>query len=366
MKKNWLYLFLTATAFCMASCSDNDDPQQPVNPEPEPEPEATTGAYVINTGNWNANNGSIMWYDMESGKAGNDLYEAANGRGIGDVQDLCVYGQKMYAICTTSAKVSVLDLKGKLIKELLLANAEGQPINPRYAVAHEGAVFFTAQDGTVSRLDTVSLDINAKVEVGPFPEAITEADGKLFVNISDMGKGHSVAVVDPQTMTKVKDIEVKLNPYTQAITGEDGYVYVVSNGNYAGDPKKDPSTWIYQTLQRIDPKTYEVKEMGNATYIANWGDKMYILYAEYYLPDTHCCKVLDLKTGKEEELLPLDELKKIANPGFIEADPVNGDFYIASQVYGELNEVYVFSADGKKKSQFTTGNYTTGLRFQTK
>ena len=74
-----------------------------------------------------------------------------------------------------------------------------------------------------------------------------------------------MAVVDAKSMTKLQDITVLLNPYTQCVTGDDGYVYVVSNGNYAGSESIPESQWIYQTMQRIDPDTYAVEEICNVT-----------------------------------------------------------------------------------------------------
>ena len=96
MKKNWLYSILMAIPLMsgLTACNNEDDP----NPNPNPEPTTTYGAYIVNTGNWGANDGSIQWFDMEKQTVSGDLYQAQNGKGIGDVQDLCVYGSKMYAI----------------------------------------------------------------------------------------------------------------------------------------------------------------------------------------------------------------------------------------------------------------------------
>lgn len=359
MKKNWLYLAFTTLplAAALTACDNNDDP----TPVPNPEPTTTLGAYIVNTGNYNANNGSIQWYDLTTQSASNDLYAAQNGQGIGDLQDLCVYGSKLYAISATSSKIEILEHNGKLIKRLPMTTAADQPMQPRYATAGDGCVFFTAYDGTVNKLDTLTQAVTGSVAVGAYPEALTYADGKLFVNISDYSKGNQVAVVDAASMTKLQDITVKLNPYTQCITGNDGYVYVVSNGNYAGSASVPEDQWVYQTLQRIDPNTYAVDSICNATYIANKGDKMYILYSEYYLPETKKCFVYDLKTNTSTTL-PID-LNDFTSPGFIAVDPITEDIYIGDQVWGALNTVHVYSKDGQAKTQFETGMYTTNMRF---
>lgn len=368
MKKNWFklaFLICLPLAAGLVSCDDENGPDVP---NPEPAPVSTAGAYIVNTGNWGANDGSLQWYDPATGAVSEDLYAEQNNKGIGDLQDLCVYGSKLYAISNTSSKVSILERNGKLVKELPL-QIGGQPIEPRYATAGEGCVFFTAYDGTVSRLDTLTQEITGKVEVGNHPEALAYADGKLFVNISGQpgdsygGSGNQVAVVDAKSMTKLTDIEVLLNPYTQSLTGEDGYVYMVSNGNYAGSSTMPEDQWVYQTLQRIDPATYEVEELCHASYIANVGNKMYILYSEYYLPESRRCYVYDLATGTETDL-PIS-IDSFSSPGFIAVDPVTEDIYIGDQSYSSLSTVYVFDKNGQPKDSFETGMYTTNIRFVT-
>ena len=218
-------------AFTACSDDDNNIPEPPATV-----PTETVGAYILNTGNWGGNDASIQYLDIEKGTVSADLYAAANNEGLGDLgQDLCLYGSKLYATVSGSSKIVIMDKNCKVIKSIPLTNAENQPINPRYMTAVDGNVYFTAYDGTVSRLDTLSMSITGSVEVGDHPEALTNANGKLYVNISGYGSGKTVAVIDLTTFTKTKDIETVLNPYTQCITGDDGYVYVVSNGNYAGD-----------------------------------------------------------------------------------------------------------------------------------
>lgn len=205
MKKNWLYCTLVVIPLMssLTACNNEDDP----NPNPNPEPTTTYGAYIVNTGNSGANDGSIQWFDMEKQTVSGDLYQAQNGKGIGDVQDLCVYGSKMYAIGSESSKIEILDLKGKLIKKLLLTTEDGKPKGPRYVTSGEGCVFFTATDGTVSRLDTLTQEITGMAQLGyQYPEGLTYANGKLYVNISNRANsgyiGQMVALVNPKSMEK--------------------------------------------------------------------------------------------------------------------------------------------------------------------
>lgn len=337
-----------------------------------PSPVVALGAYVLNTGNWGGNDASIQYLDFQTGKLSEDLYVAANGEGLGDLgQDLCVYGSKIYVTVSGSSKVVIMDRKCKVLKSIPVATEDGTPVEPRYMAACEGKVYFTAYDGTVSRIDTTSMAIDGKlnlIDAGAqtgydHPEAITSANGKLYVNISGYSKGKWLAVVDAASFTKLKDIEVMLNPYTQCITAEDGYVYFVSNGNYAGSPSLTPDQYIYGTMQRLDPETDQVEQVCRATYIANAGEKMYILYSEYYMPDVARAYVRDLKTGDEQEFMDMADLQS-ANG--LAVDPASGDVYVFDVPYGAASDVHVYGADGTYKRTFEAGMSTSKMVFVTK
>lgn len=382
MKKNLFRVALFAVALCgFTACEEEDkeeleqkiegitnpdgDGQESGGDGQESGASVTVGAYILNTGNWKENNASIQYLDKETGLLSEDLYAAANGgKSLGDLgQDLCLYGSKLYVTVSNSNKVVVMDKDCKVLKKIDTTNEAGLPISPRYMTAAGGNVYFTAYDGTVSRLDTASLDITGKVAVGDYPEAITNTKGKLFVNISGYGKENKVAVVDIATFTKERDIEVLLNPYTQCKVGADGFVYVVSNGNYAGKPNMDPADYIYGTMQRIDPATYEVTPVCNATYFANSGDKMYILYSEYYLQERNRAYVYDLKTGESSDFL---DISTLSSPNSIDIDPVNGDVYVTNAPYNATSDVYVYTKDGEQKAKFSAGYSTSKVLFVTK
>lgn len=390
MKMKWCKWAIMALALgCFTACSEDDDTVGDGGKPGEeadgngggangsdstavPSPVVALGAYVLNTGNWGGNDAGIQYLDFQTGELSEDLYASANGEGLGDLgQDLCVYGSKVYVTVSGSSKVVIMDRKCKVLKSIPVATEDGTPVEPRYMTACEGKVYFTAYDGTVSRIDTASMAIDGKlnlIDAGAqtgydHPEAITSANGKLYVNISGYSKGKWLAVVDAASFTKLKDIEVMLNPYTQCITAEDGYVYFVSNGNYAGSPSLTPDQYVYGTMQRLDPETDQVEQVCRATYIANAGEKMYILYSEYYMPDVARAYVRDLKTGEEQEFIDMADLQS-ANG--LAVDPASGDVYVFDAPYGAASDVHVYGADGTYKRTFEAGMSTSKMVFVTK
>lgn len=390
MKMKWCKWAIMALALgCFTACSEDDDTVGDGGKPGEetggngggangsgstavPSPVVALGAYVLNTGNWGGNDAGIQYLDFQIGELSEDLYAAANGERLGDLgQDLCVYGSKIYVTVSGSSKVVIMDRKCKVLNSISVATEDGTPVEPRYMTACEGKVYFTAYDGTVSRIDTASMAIDGKlnlIDAGAqtgydHPEAITSANGKLYVNISGYSKGKWLAVVDAASFTKLKDIEVMLNPYTQCITAEDGYVYFVSNGNYAGSPSLTPDQYIYGTMQRLDPETDQVEQVCRATYIANAGEKMYILYSEYYMPEVARAYVRDLKTGDEQEFMDMADLQS-ANG--LAVDPASGDVYVFDVPYGAASDVHVYGADGTYKRTFEAGMSTSKMVFVTK
>ena len=354
MKKYWYKTAMLVMALgAFTACNDDDEPKGPEGPIAP-----VNGAYVINTGNNKANNGTIQWYDRGQKTISTDLFAAANGAGIGDAQDLCIYGSKIYITCTSSAKIEVVNRADfTLIQTLNLSN-DGQSISPRYMAATGGNVYFTAYDGTVSRLDTTRLSITGKIEIGDHPEALTSANGKLYVNLSNYnadGTGKYVAVVDIATFKKTKNIEVLLNPYDVCTTGEDGKVYFISCGDFSGNP--------VQTLQCIDPQTDQVTEICPASKIAIKNNKIYLIYAEYYEDAApKSISVYDMNTKQTTQFANYSDF---SNPGNIVVDPATGDVIIIDQPFSVLNDIYVYGSDGVLKKKLETGYYTTNMRFVT-
>lgn len=353
MKKYWYKAVLMITAIgALTACSDDDEIPEGGNTTTVT---STLGTYIINTGDYGQNNGSVQWYDPEEQTVSNDLYAAANGKGIGDVQDLCAYGTKVYIACSSSAKIEVVNRKDfKIAQTINLANSEGQAIQPRYLTAAEGNVYFTAYDGTVSKIDTTSLSITSSIEVGDHPEALTAANGKLYINISGYGQGKTIAVVDIATFSKKKDLEVVLDPYDTCFTGDDGKVYFISCGDFGKT--------ISGTLQCIDPETDAVTTVIKASKAAIKDGKIYYISADYYSSDPGVIGVYDTDTKENKEFVAYDTF---STPQFIAVDPVSGEVYIGNYTYGVTNDIYVYSNEGTLKQKFETGHYTTNVHFVT-
>lgn len=219
-----------AVLFSFTACSDDD------NSAPGPDNTADEVYYVLNSGDWKSNNSSLTMYDASTGAATHGFFELQNGRGLGNTaNDMIVYGSKMYIAVAGESTIEIAGLDAKSLKQIECG------AQPRYLAAHGGKVYATYYDGHVARIDTLSLEVEAKVRVGRNPEQLAVCDGKLFVANSggmdyntEVGYDNTVSVVDLVSFEEIEKIEVALNPAN--VVSDGNGVYVASYGNYADVP----------------------------------------------------------------------------------------------------------------------------------
>lgn len=356
--KNLLFLslLLAGTGFLFAGCSDDDN---------EPEiPEVTEGVFVLNNGNQNTNNSTLSYYDLATKKVAADVFQAKNGRKLGDMgQDMVIYGSKVYITVYGSNTIEITDRTGKSIKQL--TSADGVD-NPRNVTAYEGQVYVTFFTGFVARIDTTTMTLDKKtVKVGRYPEDIVASNGKLYVaNSGGMdynqpaGYDKTVSVIDVNSFTETQKIEVVINPTRLAVM-DNGDIYVISVGNY--DAKDIPNT-----IQRIDSKTNKVEVIGNATVMASYHNTLYWIYKQWGVTGTDFVKYDAVTKKVLTENFITDETVIDASMLTVDVDPSTGNIYLGSSTSSTVNgDMYIFSPEGKKLDKFEVGINPQGAFFLT-
>ena len=347
MKKNLLALgVILMSALTFTACSDDKDftYTQPTV--------SNTDVYVACAGNWNQNDGTvgILDYNSESRPTApyiySDAYRTQNGIGIGDAQDLIVFGTKLVVTCTTSSKVEVLDRMGKKEQTIKLHNA-----SPRYLATDGNYVYFSAYNGKVYKMNPNNpvQPLVDSVEVGDHPEALSVANGKLYANISGYGNGNTVAVVDCNSFKKTKTLTVGKNPYNQSIAvGNDIYFVSMFNNDDA-------------LVQKINAKNDEVRKLFKASSIAYSAKKnaLVCLYATYYDTNKRFF-IYDLATGKETDL----DMTDLKNPSQVNVDRYGNIYVIDTPSYTAPNEVFYYSPEGKLiQGKIVVGYSAQNVRF---
>ncbi len=178
-----LILFLTILPLFLPSCVP--DPVVPIDARLLV---ADEGIVVLNEGIWRRNNAGLTLYSRAESSAHTDWYGAINGgNSIGDTgNEIVLHDNKLWVILSESSIVEVLSMpSGRSVGRLRLP--EGS--SPRsLAFVNDSIAWVTALDvDRIYRFDPRTLELGADLPVGPAPEGIAVAAGRLFVANSGLG-----------------------------------------------------------------------------------------------------------------------------------------------------------------------------------
>ena len=376
MKKNriiWLFALLLTLG--LQSCRKD---KMPLKEETEQIFEgdlnaSPKGLYILNEGNMNANKASLDYVDFTAGIYKRNIYGTVNPEvtlGLGDVgNDIAIYGSKMYVVVNVSNKVEVLDARtGKKIKHIEL-------LNGRYIAVNNGKVYVSAYlgkigdpnspQGIVAEIDTVSLSISRKVDVGRQPEEMAILDNKLYVansgGYSPQNYESTVSVIDLNTFTETKKIEVAINLHRLKADAY-GDLYVSSRGDFYDIPAK---------LFVLDTKTDQIKKTFDIAVsdMVIHEDKAYICGTEWsYIKGENVVtyNTIDVKdeTVLHQSFITDGTQSKIILPYGITINPQTGDIFITdAKDYLNPGEIYCFNKAGKLKWSVATGDIPSRFAF---
>jgi len=372
----YFFLLIGLFFFLLFSCRE-DEIIPPAEEEPTAEPVEDphfSGFYLLNEGNMGMNLASLDYFEYHTGIYYRDIYSERNPeviKELGDVgNDLKVYGSKLYAVINGSNLIEVMD--AKTTRHITAVNIP----NCRYITFHEGKAYVSSFAGPVSsdpnvplgiiaEIDTADFTVTRRVVVGYQPEQPAIANGKLYVPNSGGYKepdfDRTVSVVDLETFTEIKKIEVGLNPH-RTIVSKTGDIYVNSRGDYRT---------VSPRLHIIDSQTDEVKQTLDIP-VSNMylkGDSLYYYGVEfnyYTAKNVISFGMLDLRTGEKisDNFIKDGTEKKIKMPYGLAVHPVTEEIYLTdAQNYVVSGELYCFTPDGKKKWDVRCGNIPAHITF---
>lgn len=311
--------------------------------------DASPRVLLLNEGSWGNNNASLTFIDNAGSTLDNNWFEAANGRGLGDVaQDIVVYGSKAYVTVTFSNSLEVIDTATGRSTRIDLGDR-----TPRYMAAADGKLFITCyRPHSVVRVDTASLAVEATCIIGVYnPEGIAAVGGKLFVASSYIQTSSSsyrrdslLYVVDPTTMQIDTSLVVGLNP--QLVVDIDGRYLAV---NYSGDYTDGTSGTAI-----VDATTLTVSQLGlPLTGMCAAAGRLFGFRRDGYSQEsTATYHIIDPTT------LIVSPLPHLAcnTPYGISVDPRNGDIYVFTDGnYTATGDIICYSATGSKRWQASAG-----------
>jgi len=376
-RKSYLkFILIILTAINLISCRKDPKPipEKVTNTLFAAEPNSPVqGLYVVNEGNMNMNKASLDYVDFTQGLYRKNIYNQANPevtKGLGDVaNDIGVYGSKLYVVVNISNKIEVMDVKtAKRIKMIDLVNCRYVTFhgNKAYVSAYLGKVGDPkAPRGIVAEIDTATLQITRKIEVGRQPEEMAVVGNKLYVansgGYSPPNYERTVSVIDMDSFTEIKRIDVAVNLH-RLKADQYGDLYVTSRGDYYDIPSK---------LFVIDTKTDLVKKTFNvaASNLAIDGDKAYVYSTEYSYITGENTISYSMINVKDEAIIPGSFIrdgtdKKIKIPYGIAVHPMTKDVFVSDATdYVTPGRLYCFGPDGRQKWAVETGDIPASFAF---
>lgn len=233
-RKNLPFMAAAMYVIAFSSCEHNDgEPFIKIN-----FPTSSDVAYILNQGSYGDKiEGSLNVLDYGSSSMFENMFTKVNERSLGSTPQCGVaYGTRIYLGMYESHTIEVIDRSTfRSIKQIKLEDSE-EGRSPRGMVASGGHVYITMNEGYLSRLDTVELEVDASLKVGLNPETPAVMGDRIYVPVSawsaDYGTTGSVVTMHPFAVEK--EIDVPLNPQQFLTNGND--LFVISWGNY-GDEK---------------------------------------------------------------------------------------------------------------------------------
>ena len=335
------------------------------------------GFYLINEGNMGSNKATLDYLDETTGTFHKNIYAERNPnvvKELGDVgNDVEIYGSKLYAVINCSHKVEVMRASDAVsIARIDIPNC-------RYVIGHGRYVYVSSyvspvQDdpkaplGAIFKVDTASMRVVDRVDVGYQPEEMAISNGKIYIANSGGYRApnydRTVSVIDLNTFKVIKDIDVAINLH-RVKRHKNGLIDVTSRGDNA---------YVPSSLYVIDPTIDKVIAEVNTPVSDMWihGDSAYI-YSSARNDVTHSTtisySILDLNTLRvvDDKIIKDGTDANIKMPHGIAVHPITGEIYITdARNYVSSGRIHCYTPDGVLKWTQTTGEIPSQFAFYTR
>ncbi|UEG55171.1 YncE family protein [Mucilaginibacter daejeonensis] len=372
-KLSYITVAVAASMIFLASCRKDPKPAEETTQTlfPADPSSKVKGLYVLNEGNMNLNKASLDRVDYTTGLFHQNVYAAVNPevtKGLGDVaNDMAVYGSKLYIVVNNSNKIEVLNARtGKRIKQIDLLNGRYITFsqNKAYVSAYLGTVGDpNSPNGIVAEIDTASLLIERRVNVGRQPEELAVIGDQLYVansgGYSPSNYERTVSIVDVNSFKETDRIDVAIN-LERLKADRFGDLYVTSRGDYQSIiPKLFVISSTTKQIKKVfdlpvrnmymdDDLLYTISTNGNSA------TQPYLYGTIDVTNETHTSRAL-ITDGTD---------KQIRLPYGIAVNPITKDVLITdAKDYVTPGTLYCFDPSGKKKWQVTTGDIPSRFAF---
>lgn len=228
--KRFSLLALLASSLFFTACKEE------ITTPPVPDPVAAygSGIFVVNEGPFQNGTGTITFINRSTSAIQQDVFQAANGRPLGNVaQSMASYQNTGMLVVNNAGKVEFVDLKDfkstGVIENMALPSAITVAGSTGKAYVTEWVSF--SGNGRVAVIDIATKQVLRRIDVGAFPNAVTWHNNRIYVANSNQ---NTVVEIDAQADTIVRSHTVGDRPNSMISVGNSLYVLCGGTPSWAG------------------------------------------------------------------------------------------------------------------------------------
>ncbi len=225
--KTLFFAAICACALFLASCSD-DEPT--LN-------NSLNGFFVVNEGGFGNSNTSLSYFDQDSMTVFNNVFQAANGRSLGDqTQSMSIFEGEGFIQVQNSGKLEVIDVENFSS----VATIEEGISSPRYFVGLNSSKGYVSDwgdgfSGSVKVIDLNSYSVTKTIETGAGANQMLLVGELLYVaNRGGFGTDNTISIIDTNTDEVTNEITVGDNPIS-LVQDAQGSLWTLAAGAFAFD-----------------------------------------------------------------------------------------------------------------------------------
>ncbi len=247
--KRFASLLAIGTAFLVA-CEDNENTT--------PAGKYENGVLIVNEGPFQVGTGTVSYYNRSNKTVENDIFEAVNGRPLGNiVQSVSIHNGRAYAVVNNAAKVEVADAK-----DFTSIGVITGLVMPRYFLGiNEQKAYITqwgngGMNGSVQVVDLKTNTVTKTIPTGLGAERLVNVNGKVFVVCGGgFGTDNRVTVIDANTDEVITHITMGDNPNSLQLDANNKLWVACGGKKVYGSNGPDPIQSTAGILVRINPAT---------------------------------------------------------------------------------------------------------------
>ena len=325
------------------------------------------GVYIVNEGNFMYGNSSLSFYDPNTKRVYNQVFQARNGAPLGDVaQSMTLWNDLGFVVVNNSGKIYVVDSRTAEFK----GSVSGLS-SPRYVhvVNSEKAYVTDLYARKITIFNPETFRITGNIPVGNSDSKFNEHDTeqmvqyKNFVFTNCWSYDNKILVIDSNTDRLVDSIEVFKQPNSLVID-KNNKIWVLTDGGFQGSP------YGYEQpgLLKIDAETRELERSFRFVL----GDHPFGLCLNPTKDSLYFINRHVWKMSVSDKRLP--EQPFITSPysdlygGYysLGIDPSNSEIYVGDAIDHQQNGlVHRYSPSGKLIDEFKVGISPGNFAFKT-